>query len=63
MAQPESHTEKCMTHVGREREVVRRNCKKARSGTQGYSAIRWHWISRKSQKEKPAGVRCPEEQL
>ena len=39
MAQSELHTEKCMSHILRDREVVRCNDKKARSGTQGQSAI------------------------
>lgn len=39
MAQSEAHTKKCMTHVLKDREAVRGNGKKARSGTQGQSAI------------------------
>ena len=39
MAQSESHTQECMTDVLRDGELVRGNCQKARSGTQGQSAI------------------------
>ena len=39
MAQSEPHTKKCMTHGLKDREVVRCNGKKARSGTGGQSTV------------------------